>query len=357
MFYKQFSKIIDTFDVDLISDLDYWLGTIPENRTDNITASFISSKFEISIASAKILLEFLFEEGILDKQYIVKCPECDMIAIKIEENEMLNFLKEPEIFCNDCFLDYSITIHNIFTAYRRVKKPDMPENEITEEIYKRLKLKGTKRNFSVADSLANNKFDIYSLYYKPDESAYYEMERLFEKLNDDYGSNTTKKGRVFEELVLKIFKLIKEISGTNQFKTNTNQFDCTLSCNVTFPIPNVFNYLAPYFIVECKNEKDTPSNTYFHKLSSIMSTNEAKVGIIFSRKKASNVDQDIAFQQYLLNRDKSISKILLSFSDDDLELIIKKKENILKYLDFKILELTSNGKYANYEMFKTTNGE
>lgn len=356
MFYEQLLRVTNTFDTELIGELDFWLATLPANRTNNISASLVSSKFGISLSVAKILLKILSDEGILKKHFMGKCPECDMTIKIIKEEELHDFLENPQAFCGNCFKDVYLTIDDVYVAYTRVRKPDATEDEIAKEILKRLNIEEITENFSSADSLVNNRFDLYEAYYRPDESAYDELEQLLLALDYDYGKNTTAKGAAYEKLVLVILKLICGFSGTNSIKTFTNQFDCTIACPNSFTILTVFSYLTPYFIIECKNEKKTASNTYFHKLSSIMDGTDAKVGMVFSREHASKEARGIAYTQYLINKNIKNGKIMLSFDDNDLDLIIRKRENVLKYIDFKILELTTNAKNAEYEMFKTTNG-
>ena len=125
--------------------------------------------------------------------------------------------------------------------------------------------------------------------------------------------------------------------------------------------PTIMQLLTPYFIIECKNEMKksgegkTPSNTYFHKLSDIMSSNEAKLGIVLSRGKASAEDISIAYNNYLINKNMKQPKIMLSLSDTDLDALIDKKVNLLDYLSFKKDILTMNAKNATFEMFEEKN--
>ena len=62
----------------------------------------------------------------------------------------------------------------------------------------------------------------------------------------------TEKGKALEKLILGIFGEIKHTKATNDVKTQTNQFDCTVLCGVKTVFPSILNLLTPYFIVECK---------------------------------------------------------------------------------------------------------
>ncbi len=357
MFYKQFLKIIDT-NSDFVTEFDYWLATIPESKQENISASFISARFKVPYSLADYILKFAKSVGILEEYYLVQCPDenCNMPLEKVSLNELAEVLMKP-IFCTNCFKEYMISPSNIYTVYKRKIKPDVSEDEINVEIIKRLNF-SDNGNFNQADSLDFRNFVLYDAFYNPNESAYDNLKEMRKALDYDYGKNTTAKGNVLEVLALELFKYIKFVTGTNKIKTYTNQFDCTLGVPVVTIYPSVFNYLAPYFIVECKNEPDkTPSNTYFHKLSSILEGNEANVGIVFSREPAARESREIAYQQYLLNKRTKNGKYMISMSDDDLKIIINDCENLLQYIDFKIMELTTNSKNARFEMFKQTEGK
>ena len=276
--------------------------------------------------------------------------ECEFPIQTIEQNEINTVLGEMK-YCHYCENEFEVTVDNIYVIYERVRKPNVPEEEIQVEILKRLnKYTGKDINFNQADSLTRNVKTVCDAFYCPNESAYERLVEYQKRLDGNF-ENTTEQGNVLEELVLEIFKLIEGAKPSNKLRTYTNQFDCTILINVTTKFPSVIRILEPYFIVECKNEQKTPSNTYFHKLSDIMSTNDAKLGIVCSRKKPSTEDMQIAYQQYLVNKNIG-SKYLISFCDDDLDAIIKKRVNLLEYLNFKIMELTTNGKNATYEMFE-----
>ena len=61
------------------------------------------------------------------------------------------------------------------------------------------------------------------------------------------GKIQRQKEKALETLVLEIFNQIKYVRGTNDVRTNTNQFDCTLICGINTTYLSVFNYLSPFF--------------------------------------------------------------------------------------------------------------
>ena len=120
-------------------------------------------------------------------------------------------------------------------------------------------------------------------------------------------------------------------------------------------------HMSPYFIIECKNETTsegkgkTPSNTYFHKLAGIMDSNNAKIGIIVSRGEPSKEDMIIAHDNFLLHKNTNCPKFLLSFSENDLEKVIDKRQNLFQYMNYKMNVLTMNAKNPTYDMLEQEN--
>lgn len=259
----------------------------------------------------------------------------------------------PVLLCEECEEEKEIITDNIYTAYRVILQPAVSELEIKQAVDKRLASKNTHSiNFHQADSLSNNITDLYKVFYCPSESAYKEFYELRENLDIHYDT-TTEKGRALEVLILKIFGSIKNVCATNAIKTLTNQFDVTALCGVNTTYPSVFNYLTPYFIIECKNEKKKPDNTYTNKLESILETNAAQFGIVFGRKDATEPCFQISRDYYLVHKNSAVQKIIITCSDKDLEYIITKRVNLLLYLDFKIFQITTGSLNSTFESFIT----
>lgn len=360
MFYKQFLKIIDILDEQFIDEFDFWLATISDREAKTISVSAIASRFEVKYSVADTIVKFAEEEGILKKRYVVLCgnEECEFFYREYNAAELTNVIG-TKAHCHYCGNEFLITYENTVVVYCKEKEPNIPESLIQQEISKRIKKNnGNNINFTSADSLEKNPSEIFSLYYHPDESAYSELSRLKKNL-DGIFATSKEKGDALEKFALYLFQQIRGISGTNKIKTYTNQFDCTMRFPQTSRIfPTIMNYMTPYFIVECKNEKDekgkgkTPSNTYFHKLSDIMDTNDSQLGIIISRGKASEEDIRIAHDSYLVHRNSNRQRIMLSISDDDIEALVDRKINLLDYLSFKMDCLTMNAKNATFDMFE-----
>lgn len=351
MFYKQFLKIIDLLNPEFVEKFDYWLATLPKKDQKNITASVVSSRLEVKYSLAEAILKYAEKEHILEKYYLVKCPDCDYNLAIIAKEEIAEKLVQP-VFCDECEENKKITQDDIYTAYRVIKQADITEEELARAIQKRLnQSEETSINFIKADSLSNDKNTLYESFYNPSESAYNRFKELRKKLDLDYGKDTTAKGKALEILILDIFNEIKYVKGTNDVKTKTNQFDCTLLCGVDTIYLSVFNILSPSFIIECKNENKKPNNTYTNKLESIMDTNDVQFGIVFGRKDATKPCFEISRDHYLINKRSCKQQIIITCCDDDLEYIIDKRVNLLEYLEYKIFQITSNSPTATYEMF------
>lgn len=351
MFYKQFSKIIDILNREFVENFDYWLATLPRNNQKNITVSVVSSRLEVKYSLAEAILNFAEREKILEKYYLVRCPDCDYNLCTIKKDEIADILIN-RLYCDECEEDKDITSDDIYTAYKVILQPDVTEDEIGRAIEKRLnQSERTELNFIKADSLSNDRISLYEAFYNPSESAYLRFEELRRKLDLNYGKNTTEKGKALEILILDIFNQIKYVRGTNDVKTKTNQFDCTLLCSVNTTYLSVFNYLSPCFIIECKNEKKKPDNNYTNKLESIMETSNAQLGIVFGRKDATTTCFSISREHYLIKKDSHKQQIVITCYDKDLEYIIDKRVNLLQYLEFKIFQITNNSPKSTYEMF------
>lgn len=352
MFYKQFSTITDVFNPDFVERFDYWLATLPRMDQKNITASVVAARLDSKLVLAEHILNYAEEKKILKKHYVLCCPVCEKFLGSYLKDDLVEILTEPQ-YCDECEEDKVITLDNIYTAYEVILDPDITEEELEKVIEQKLNQgEGTKVNFSKADSLANNPTNLYEVFYNPSESAYDKFKELRKKLDEDYGKNTTAKGSALEALALEIFNQINGVKGTNEVKTETNQFDCTCLSTFLTGTLSVFTYMAPYFIIECKNEPDKkPNNTYCNKLLSIMDTNEAQLGIVLGRKDATDTCFKISREHYLKHSGDRRQQIIITLCDKDLDLIIDQKINLLEYLMFKIFQVTANSPNSTFDMF------
>lgn len=359
MFYREFLKITDVLDECFVEAFDFWLTTLSDYEAKTISISAVASRLNVKYSLAEAIVKFAERERILEKRYIVLCSndKCNFFYDEFNADELINVLGTMG-YCHNCGEEFLISYENTVVVYSKIREPNVPESKIEEEIRKRQGKSKSNVNFFSAETLAQSPNRIFDLYYSPSESAYKIMKELKALLNGPF-KTTKEKGDALEKLVLYLFKQIKFTKVSNEIRTYTNQFDCT----VCFPytsntFPTIMKCMTPYFIVECKNEMDkngkgkTPSNTYYHKLSDIMASNEAQLGIVVSRGDASDEDTRVAHTNYLLCKNAVQQKIMLSFSERDLEALIDKKINLLEYLSFKKDMLTMNAKNATFEMFE-----
>ena len=201
---------------DFVEEFDYWLATLPQRSKKNITVSVVSARLGVSYSLAESILRYAEKQKILDKHYIIKCPDCNNILEKVSQDELAEALLDP-VYCDECDQDKHITLDNVYTAYRVIQEPNVSEEEIAKAIEKRLNQgDSTTVNFTVADSLSHDINTLYEVFYNPDESAYQKFQELQEKLDLDYGKNTTAQGNALE-------KLIKEVGFNPTYYTAIHQ--------------------------------------------------------------------------------------------------------------------------------------
>ena len=148
MFYKQFSTIIDILNPVFVENFDYWLATLPRSNQKNITASVVSARLEVKYSLAESILKFAERQGILEKYYLIKCPDCDYPIETVTKDELADILVNP-VYCDECDKDKTISLDDVYTAYKVILQPDVAEDEIARAIEKKLNQgESTEVNFS-----------------------------------------------------------------------------------------------------------------------------------------------------------------------------------------------------------------
>lgn len=341
MYYKIFSKITHQFENDVIEQFDLWLASLSEKGGHNITASRVASELNIDFNTATDLLIFLEKQEVLQRIYIMRCPECDFIIDKIPENLFydpnLNVFEKH--FCNSCGEYYTVDEEDVYIAYEIIKKPD-----IVFDDKESLKNEDITENFTQADSLQNTDY-LYKIFFAPSESAYSELISMMQRLDGPF-DNTTDQGHALDSLIMKLINNIKNSMCSTDITTSTNQIDCSVIIGSSTIFPSVLNYLSPNFIIECKNESATPNIGYFSKLSDLVINSDSKIGILWTRKKASKNFFEKSYHTYLKS-----GVIILNLFDDDLKELLIKRVNLLDYLSFKIYQVTQNTFNSDFTMF------
>ena len=342
MYYKIFSKTTHKFESDIINKFDLWLASLAKKGGRNITVSRVASELNIDYSTASDLLVFSEQQGILSRVYIIRCPECDFIIERIPENVFFDpdtNILDKRHFCNSCGEYYNVDEEDVYIAYDIAKMPDKavyinetPQNE------------ENKGNFTQADSLANIEH-LYKIFFAPSESAYNELLSMMQRLDGPF-ENTTEQGHALDSLVMKLIGNIKNSLCSTDIKTTTNQIDCSAIIGISTLFPSVLRELEPSFIIECKNEKTKPAIGYFSKLSDLVINSDSKVGILWTRKKATKSFFEKSYHTYLKSE-----AIIINMFDDDLHELLVKRTNLLDYLSFKIFQVTHNSFDSNFEMF------
>ncbi|WP_295095168.1 hypothetical protein [Ruminococcus sp.] len=342
MYYKIFSKTTHKFESDIINKFDLWLASLAEKGGRNITASRVASELNIDFGTASDLLVFSEQQEILNRVYIIRCPECDFIIERIPENVFYDpdtNILDKKHFCNSCGEYYNVDEEDVYIAYDIAKMPDnavyineAPHNE------------KNKGNFTQADSLTNIEH-LYKIFFAPGESAYNELLSMMQRLDGPF-EHTTEQGHALDYLVMKLMGYIRTCMCSTEIRTSTNQIDCSVIIGLTVSYPSVFDHLKPNFIIECKNEKETPDIGYFSKLEDLVINSDSKVGILWTRKKASKNFFEKSYHTYLRSE-----AIIINMFDDDLYELLVKRRNLLDYLSFKIFQVTHNSFDSNFEMF------
>ena len=337
MFYQELLEIskngTKVLSDELIEEIDTWLATLPSSLADRITVSRFSSKFGLDYQLSRYILERLCELKLFERVYAILCPECGHV-LKITDER--NLLKDMNVttYCYGCDEDINITANDVEIRYKLLKMPNDPEKmkKLGEDSF-------GQKSFNSKDTIEHlikeGNYNVNNLFYHPTEEEYELLENLFRGVSEKTYDTTTEQGNSLEELVLTLLNLIENVTATGA-KTSTNQIDCYV-INKGNKIPcTIFERIGDIIYCECKNEKQKPDNTYYHKLSNIIILSRAnqdqyRLGIVFSKLECTKPCDRIAQKAY----DKQ--KIyLINFSLSELEEIIFKRINILDYLRFKM---------------------
>lgn len=337
MFYPELLTIVnDLFSLELIEELDTWLATLPKSHKDKITASKVSIKFDLDFNISVALLDECCAIGLLKKKFAIICPNCELVLKVTDENNIYDDLSNID-YCYNCEeTSLGFTYENILILYSLVKKPTNNPDKIKSLIKKKT---GINKNQSVHDTLKDlmvkSDYTANFIFYNPTKEELNKLKQLLDNVTITY-KNTTEKGNALENLAEYILSLVKVFSVSRSVRTPTNQLDVVIRNKLVIN-SSVIQMMGTHCIVECKNEKEKPDNTYYHKLYSILHNANSRFGIIFSLQPSASTCKTIAREKFLLTK-----TIIINISYDDLLEIINNNRNLLDVIESKALEIQIN---------------
>ena len=343
MYYPELLEIVDkTGAKEAIEKIDKYFAFLPNRSEEVITISNVANRLELDYSIVAVMFKYIYELGIIDKVYIVICPECGRTVLISSQKELMDKIKELN-YCIKCRKEIFIECEDIIVGYKVIKQPEIDSADIVKETSKLFK--NDYSDFNDEDVLKKmfeeHKENPHDFFYNPSEAVFKRFKEKFEALDIDYGESTTAQGKALEGLICDIFNACIGMTATTIIRTPTNQIDCTVRNDYCIPL-TVYKELGSLVKIECKNEpNDKPGNTYYRKLHSIIkgskNDKEQIVGIIVSRLKPATTCNILAREFFLQDR-----IIIVNICDEDLKRIIFDKSNLLDVLQEKIQTIKTN---------------
>lgn len=318
MYYSQLLELNDDFTEKQIYLIDNLLASMTSNTV--LTLSRFMEKTELDINSCKSALKRLCDINLLSMRYAVRCPECDLI---LKEEDNLNNI-ENNIYCHKCEEDMNITSDDIDVIYLIVAPPfDLGQQQSVRQV----------AVAQAADILSNylSEEDFNKMFYNPTEEQYAVMKSIYNSVFEPQ-DDTTKQGNTLENLSRFIFNCCKQYTA-RKLRTEQNDIDCFVRSKFS-AVGSILAELGSEICVECKNEKRTPTITYFKKMQSIMDDNNVKFGIILSKEAAPSTYADSAILLYIKK-----GAIIISIDKNDLRGIVIERKNLLECIERKAYEI------------------
>lgn len=122
MYFPELEKLEPEYGSDIIEKIDTWLAMLPRSYKDKIIPSKLCP-LGLQFKDAEKLLDKCHEIGLLNENYLIRCPECDL-ALKISDMKNLVDAIDSINYCYGCDSeDIKITTNNIYPVYELVKEP------------------------------------------------------------------------------------------------------------------------------------------------------------------------------------------------------------------------------------------
>lgn len=332
MYYQTLLTLEKKYNKKLIEEYDLWLYNLPRRVSDRISIAKASNELKIEFPIAKSILEDSVSLGILERRYAIKCPNCDHVIEMVSIEELYDKIKSINN-CDACENEnIIITDEDIQILYKKT------DNQINIGDTAKLNLK-KNINCSNTDSLRaffeDNILNPNDFFYNPTEEQKIEMIELFEKIGQKE-KNTTALGNQLRNFTEYVLRIVKVFEAAN-IRTQTNEIDCLVKNKLKLGIPYFLNELGSIIIVECKNEKNNPGNTYFHKIQGILKISRLKCGIVVAINEPTKPSLQIANANYLLDR-----TVIIAIDYEELKKVVYEDLNFLDLLENKVVMLKTN---------------
>lgn len=330
MSYSHLSMLQTILSQEQIDGLGKYFSNLIGGAKENILASAIMENLGFSLDVTQRVLKECTDNKILKRVYGIRCPKCGMLIKKVET---IDEIPESED-CYICDESFDSTLENVEVIYELIDEDFFNDGQ-------RLIVKQSVAPENTLRALFESG-NVHDIFYKPSEEDYGRLNELYEYVISP--SMTTKEqGTTLEKFVSELFSLCEVLATTTEMRTDTNQIDCFVRNQVYIPY-GIFNEIGGRFIIECKNEKKTPSGTYMSKLHSIITTINGKkngsfikFGIIVSRVPGPSTFQTLAHSYYLAD-----DIVIIAICLDEIKKLLTERANLLDLLELKYTEIVMN---------------
>jgi hypothetical protein len=330
---RRFSMLDRIFSPEEASILGKYFSSLTGNANNSITVTKASIAMGIAPEHAMALLIACHKNDILKICYAIRCPQCNTL---IKRNPSCAGLPEGNLYCYACENEFEVTPENIELIFS-LEVPDFfPEGQ---QDISRLESPVAPHNSLRYFMESGGNYN--KLFFDPTEDNYSTWKALYENVFKKH-KTTKAAGDALEAFVKSLFSAIQCVRCSD-IKTTTNQIDCYIRNGFASQL----SFLGDHIIIECKNEKKAPGNTYLLKIGGIISTingksgDHVKLGIIVSRVKAAQTVGDLAYTRYL-----SDNVTIITLCMDEISEVIFRKSNLLVLIEAKVdalkLQATTN---------------
>lgn len=204
---------------------------------------------------------------------------------------------------------------------------------------------GIKRCFSIEDE---------------EREEYRRLMAEIDKINDEIKATSDrphknalsrKKGKILEILSGKILESADIFIDKENLRDHTNEIDVLLTPGDYNRMHSVLlpDYLKDDILVECKNYDENIKNDWIGKFFSLMTTHKTKVGLLFSYKRFSGVNEWDAARGLVRKLFLAENVFIININFDDIRKhIIDEKMNIVELIISKYEGLKHSVSYKEF---------